>query len=537
MHFEHFYLYEELTQALQQLARQYPDLVRIGAIGRSPQGRELWCAEVAGARRQGIAPEHRPGFYIQGNMHAEELAGSATALYLIEYLTREYQCDPQVTKLLEQNVFYIVPRVAPDGSEAVLKTCQRVRSKVVEPLGSNVLRPQDINGDGQILTMRRQSPDGNYVQSEKDSRIMLPRERDDKGPFYQVMEEGVIHDWDGKAIQQVYTVCDFNRNFPADWTPKPLVQGWGDYPLCEPETRAVAEFIINHRNITRAVDIHTGNPAIFYPHALVPKHAKHQEDARLIAELGQMAEEIIGYRFLSGYTEIHSGEPQQMPGSFKDWIYEHRGIPIILIELGIFYNWHGFSLEQKFASARAQEEYWSELLLQWHDQHPERELFYEWTPFDHPQLGQVELGGWNRRMFRNPPLEEMESICEKVTTFVLRYASYAPQLELELKAVPIGNDLYKVTGLCRNVGKLATNGTQKALETYSLAKLFMTLTGDIELEYVAGEERCVMPHLQPGGGQYGTEWVIRTQAESVTVTVSSERGVFCNAELNLKDWD
>ena len=34
-------------------------------------------------------------------------------------------------------------------------------------------------------------------------------------------------------------------------------------------------------------------------------------------------------------------------------------------------------------------------MLRWADVHHPGEVFIDWYPFEHPQLGPVELGGWD----------------------------------------------------------------------------------------------------------------------------------------------
>ena len=55
-----------------------------------------------------------------------------------------------------------------------------------------------------------------------------------------------------------------------------------------------------------------------------------------------------------------------------------------------------------------------------------------WTPFEHPQLGPVEIGGWKRMFtFRNPPpARYLEEMARSNCRFTLRHAACAPRLRL-----------------------------------------------------------------------------------------------------------
>ena len=63
-------------------------------------------------------PENKPGMYIDGNTHAGEVSGAEVCLYNIEYLLHNFGQDPLVTKLLKKRVFYILPKINPDGSDS-----------------------------------------------------------------------------------------------------------------------------------------------------------------------------------------------------------------------------------------------------------------------------------------------------------------------------------------------------------------------------------------------------------------------------------
>ena len=39
--------------------------------------------------------------------------------------------------------------------------------------------------------------------------------------------------------------------------------------------------------------------------------------------------------------------------------------------------------------------------MKWNDTDLGGKAFMDWKPYDHPQLGKVEIGGWNRKIY-NP---------------------------------------------------------------------------------------------------------------------------------------
>ena len=99
--------------------------------------------------------------------------------------------------------------------------------------------------------------------------MSLSRELEETdGEFYRQTVEGVVANYDGGPVSELSMRCDFNRNFPSeDWDSYDWV-GHGEYPLSEPETRALAEFVLAHPNVALVADLHNGNPALFPPMAL-----------------------------------------------------------------------------------------------------------------------------------------------------------------------------------------------------------------------------------------------------------------------------
>ncbi|MGH8802606.1 MAG: M14 family zinc carboxypeptidase, partial [Casimicrobiaceae bacterium] len=116
--FDRFYRYAELTDILHALAREHPELVAIESIGRSHEGRDIWVLTVT--RTATGAAADKPAFWVDGNIHATEVAASAAALYFLHALVTRDGSDPEVTRALDTRAFYICPRINPDGAEWAL---------------------------------------------------------------------------------------------------------------------------------------------------------------------------------------------------------------------------------------------------------------------------------------------------------------------------------------------------------------------------------------------------------------------------------
>ena len=116
--FDRFYRYADLTAILQAIAAEHPDLVSIESIGRSHEGRDIWVLTATNVAT-GPAAE-KPAFWVDGNIHATEVAASAANLYFLHTLVTQYGRDPEVTRALDTRAFYVCPRINPDGAEWAL---------------------------------------------------------------------------------------------------------------------------------------------------------------------------------------------------------------------------------------------------------------------------------------------------------------------------------------------------------------------------------------------------------------------------------
>jgi murein tripeptide amidase MpaA len=157
--FDTYLRYEELAQTLHALAEEYPGLCKLASIGQSYEGREIWLAELT--NQEAGPAESKPAFWVDGNTHAGEVTGSMAALYLIEHLLENYGSEDLVRRLLDEQAFYVLPRLSPDGAERYLTTPYTLRATVrpwPEPEEEPGLHPEDVDGDGNILQMRVEDP-------------------------------------------------------------------------------------------------------------------------------------------------------------------------------------------------------------------------------------------------------------------------------------------------------------------------------------------------------------------------------------------
>jgi murein tripeptide amidase MpaA len=549
--FDRYHKYDEIRAFLQDCVREYPNLCRVECVGKSYQDREIQMLEIT-SHATGPGAD-KPGVYTDGNTHAGEITGCEVILYTIKRMLEAYGKDPKVTALIDTRVFYFIPRVSVDASEYYLTTPYMIRSSL-HPWPAEVddkpgLYTEDIDGDGRILQMRVKNPDGNWKVSKEDARLMIRRRPDEFGAgdaYYDVLPEGLIPDYDPdvpvKSVPGKYRL-DFNRQYPANWTLPVRQAGSGDYPFAEPEMKAVGDFYLAHPNITSNMAYHTSGGFQLRPPANKSDRDFDPKDLELYRVVGELAEEQNGYPMKSVY-DAFATDPSNAPvGSDLEWVYETLGLLSFETELwdmqgraGVQRRW-----AQQYRNMTEKEREQDGLkLLRWQDKELQGKLFINWHPFQHPQLGEVEIGGWEPKMGRqNPPVSLLEDECRRNAEFTLARAAVAPRLVIEKTAVEaLEGGVYKVEAVVKNEGYLPTHVTYNALKMRQAKPVKVTLGGSNAL-IITGKAEQEIGHLggRAGGGDIKQKltWAVRApKGTKVTIEAATPRAGKTKAEVELQ---
>jgi murein tripeptide amidase MpaA len=442
--FDRYYRYAELSRLLRELADEHPQLLRVDQIGRSFEGREIWLATVTNTAT-GLDTE-KPALWVDGNIHATEVAGSMACLYFIRHLVSRYAQDAEVKRCLDTRVFYVCPRINPDGAEWALADVPRlIRSSTrpyphdEEPIGG--LKREDVDGDGRVLTMRIGDPNGPWKVSGRDPRLLERRDpAETGGEYYRLLPEGRLEHYDGSLItlQPRREQLDLNRNFPAGWRQEHEQYGAGPFPASEPEVNAVASFIAAHPNIIGAVAFHTYSGVLLRPYSHKADDALPVEDLWTYQKIGARGTELTGYPNISVFHEFRYHPKEVITGSFDDWMYEHGGVFAWTVEI------------------------WS----------PQRQAGITDYKF-------IELGGWDvLYSWSNPPHALLEKEIERFPAWLIWQLLISPRLAIhEASAIPLGDHTWTVRLVVQNSGWLPSYVTKQALAN----KLTRGVVCEIEL--------------------------------------------------------
>ncbi len=513
--FRKFHRYRPLRRYLESLVAAAPRLCRLHKIGESRAGRDILAVEICN-RATGPA-EEKPAYAVHANIHAVEVAGSSAATYTCYHLLNNYQQDERVTDLVDSIAFYVVPRLNPDGAEYALRTGGPIRSRTEPRELVDGLQPCDLNGDGLILSMRWQDPAGEWKLHPDDTRRLVPREAKDlQGPFYRMATEGLIRQWQGGPIRTSGRSLDFNRNWPANWRPEHQQSGAGDYPFSEPETKAFGDFVLARPNIFGLLGFHTGSNSVLRSPATGSDDDLLESDLRIMKEIGAVGAELTGFtlRPVIHYKKDED-KPISLQGHFTDWGYFHLGLFVFEIELGNLWNSVGIKTEEYFAADDQKMREYEARQLEWHEQHPKVGAFVDWEPFDHPQLGPVEIGGWHPVWRYNPYLTDLAEIAPKCAQFICEHAARRPRIAVvKTRAEHIEGRVYRVKSTVLNSGGLPTNVTEWGTRLRSLQPVSVELKPLKGAEVLSSAALVEIGQLGRAGGHRTVEWFARRTGKS-----------------------
>jgi len=470
-----YYSYAEWTKIMHDIQKKYPHLSDIESIGKSRMGRNQFLITIT-AKSTGKYSE-KPAMWVDGAIHGNEVNGVMCSLYLMWYLLTRYDYDDYVHDLVDNNTFYILPGLNVDANDSFV-SYPNTPNNPREPYrpedndGDGLYdedQTEDVDGDGELSTMYIEDPKGDYKLSPDKRQFVRVEDKKEEGRrFRRIGDEGYDNDGDGMINEDDIGGPDPNRNYPYGWN----LQDGNPYPMSEPETRNVYEFQIAHPNIYASFHYHnTGRLIMFQaPPAKVSRtqspvmsqrmqelNQRRMEEMKKANKYAQFFDRQVeekyqhdmdvqtdivtmGARILKNYSPTIAG----LSGQAHAATYYMLGVYGYLIEL---WGSPDFEADEDADGRVSNDEY-----LKWIDTELTGEGWILPHKVDHPDLGEIWIGGSPKKhLRRTPPARYIEMEAMKNAQFVMYCASQFPKVEIDdVSVTPVTEDLYWIEVTVKN---------------------------------------------------------------------------------------
>lgn len=546
LRFDRYYDYDDMTAALRELQRTYPKFLTLQSIGRSGEGRDIWLMTV---NNPDTGPHtSKAAFWADANIHGNEIQGTEVNLYLLWFLMENYDALPKVKELVDARTFYIVPTMNPDGRENFLKTGGPSRSGMMawdndQDGIADEDDPDDLDGDGEIRQMRKHVPgQGTHITSPVDPRLMVIAPAGTKGDYILLGSEGRDTDGDGRRNSDTRGGYDLNRDFPGDWQPPHIQGGANRYPFSWPETRAVGQWLKDHPNIAAVQSWHNSGGMILHgPGSRYYKGTGEytRQDDRVYDYLGERGELILPYyRYMTVWSDLYT-----VYGGTLDWAHDALGAIAFTNELWSSNQFYGQAWTDSAAVPRETQQ------LFFSDRLGMGAWYKDWTPYDHPELGEIEIGGWSKWYGRTTPPFMLQELAHRNAMFALFHADEMPLLEWgDVTVERIAGSTYRVKAEIRNTRAIPTRIEAAELYSSGFPDLFSIRGGNVRVQaggFTAGELSTEIDLQEkdpaeirvnggvPGRSSLSVTWIV-TGNGAAEIAYRSEKGGTHTRQVQLR---
>lgn len=314
-------------QRAEAIAAKSGGAIEARVIGRSAKGEAIPMLRIAGAGA--VDPDSRPALLVVAGVSGMHVVGTDVAFGLAQAL------GERAGAALADATVYVVPVVNVDAQRLVRSGGKPARfiDRTLTPDDADhdgridEDGPKDLNGDGVITMMRLFDPPPGIkatLMADPDEPRLLRPAKPEKAERnrYAVFVEGLDADGDGAIAEDGAGGVDLNLNFPARWPE--FHDGAGVYQLDQPESRALAEWMLSRPNIAAVL--------VFGPHdnlASEQREGQYDQTGRVPKQLERgdkgYHDEIV--KVFKEITGISKAPSRNFDGSLALWSYTHFGAP------------------------------------------------------------------------------------------------------------------------------------------------------------------------------------------------------------------
>jgi len=481
LRFDKYYTYAEVVEAIKALNKAYPDLTKAVLVGKSEENREIWALEINNPKTGN--PLEKPGVYMDGNIHGNEIQAAEVALYFADYMLKNYGKIQEITKTVDRNSFYIIPVVNVDGRYHFMSDGNTMNSsrtiRVSRDDDKDGLFEEDpaddLDGDGNICRMRIKDPNGKFRTDPEEPRLMLRVKEGEKGEWNLLGEEGIDNDNDGQINEDGIGYLDGNRNWGYEWQPRYIEGGAGNYPLEAVGLKAIATYIVERPNIIVSYAFHNSGGMYLRGPGNKGQMPYNPYDVAVYDILGQHAEKIVpGYKYMISWKDLYVTY-----GDFSEFMHNLQGSYSFVGELFMSAS----ETYSKDVPKKEDDDYWGEPKnnqrdierLKFNDRLAHGTLFKNWTVFKHPVFGDIEIGGWVKYSTRMPHPFMLEDLVHRNASAILFASSQTPDVSMELLGLTkLEGNIYQVDVRLKNsnaIPSMSYHAANKKLYPKDMLKL------------------------------------------------------------------
>lgn len=506
-----------------------------------------------------ISDPSNPAIFVAANMSGITPINSEGALYLADLLSKNAETYSEYS-------WYILPTGNPDAySDDLTKigspfNYTRINNDLDEDEDED--GSEDINKDGIISVMRILDPVGDYKLGS-DGSIVKAEKLTPASDRYSIYSEGIDNDGDGKINEDPKGGVDISQTFTYNYNY--LKKESGLWPGKESETLSIFEFFASHPEICATVTLgesdflresFVSKPKAEKSYSLSGRYArmlgvksgtrlKPSEVAALAnSKFGGGYDEVSVLSFLikdpltspleqdyNAYQVLRKSyesfiddttklvkSTKPLDGSFETWSYYHRGLPSIAMRL-----WDIPQYDKKDSRDQS--------YLKYNDKQLSGEGFLEWSSFDHPTLGEVEIGGPVKGYQLNPQAKDIEDVVSSQIPWLLKLPTMLPTVVIkDVDVKSLGGSIYKMEVTILNDGDMPTELAMGSLSNKP-APVVMVLEGDIKM--LDGKLRTL---ISPIAGKHAKKlsFIIETESRELDITFDAKCVKSKNQTVKLK---
>lgn len=516
---------------LSAVASAHPDAAKLETLATSAGGRPIRILTLSDPASVG---KRVPTILLVAGSDARHHTGMETAIGIAERIA----ASPP--GWLARASISILPCLNPDGVARTGPTADFGRLPMSDDADGDGRLSEDggddLDGDGMILMMRVKSPaPGSGLRATLCADADFPRlmrapdAAKGERPAYAVLIEGIDNDGDGQFNEDGVAGSsggglDLDRQWPAFWPE--FEDGAGVRPLQTDETLKLASWCQARGQLACVMVLGRHDTLVSIPEAgkmdpsgQVPTGIE-ADDKAIYESISAKFKEITG---------IEESPGADARGSFLTFAYTNLGIPSFATPVWVRpdlvkeakrgtvkaptpdaapVSEPGPAAEKPVAPAKPEARTDESKWLRYFEEQTDQQGFVDWKPWKHPQLGDVEIGGFVPGARMNAPSGQLPRLIDQQVTFLGEVASRFAVIEPRVWATRLGSGLWKVDLQLTNTG---TWPTRLAIGAKSRAKLPTIVSIDVEPARLMSGRRIVRAEvIAGGGGVFDASWTVRS---------------------------